>query len=894
LLAYPKRIRQEHGDDMWLTFERHLRDARRAGRGAVFNLWRREIIGLWRGGRRARVTARKRQHAHRRSVGHVRSENTVGAGASWLDFKLGLRMLIKYPGLTVVGGLGIAVAVAIGAALFATSAAIYATLPLDEGDRVVAIENWDRDWNNQERRILHDFVSWRDELESVDDLGAYQDLERNLIVEGTSGKPVTVAAITASAFHLARVPAFMGRTLVEEDERRGGPPVIVIGYELWQNRFTGDPEIVGRNIRLGREVHTVVGVMPAGFGFPISHSLWVPFQLDPLDYERRDGPGIRVFGRLAAGATIEQAGAELAALGLRAATDFPDTHARLAPRIMSYPMQMYDDMEGWEFPLLYLLVVLLLVVVCVNVAVLVYARTATRRREITVRSALGASRRRIVTQLFIEALVLSSVAAGVGLAIAALAFRQAGSVMSMLSNNFIPFWIDFGVSAGTVVYVAALAVFGAVVVGVVPALQFTGRRVQSGLQHAVAGGSAMRFGGMWTAMIVLQVAFAVAVLPAAVSVGRMTVAYGFADPGFAADQFLTARLLMDYEVPRSAETDAYWNAFYSRHRELQAELVRRLDDEPGVTDVIVTLGPPGMEPIVRIEVENAADAQLRVGVGRVDIDFFDAFDVPVLSGRRFHPADVGATTVIINESLAQWVGDGNVLGRRIRFVNRGLTTNPDEVKAPWYEIVGIVSDFSSQMEPDRTVAKVYQAMAPGDVYPSTLTMRIESGAPLTFSPRLAEITTTIDPALRLDDVLTLEQVMREEQGGWRIGGWALALLTVSVLLLSAAGLYALMSFTVTQRRREIGIRVALGAEPHSLLASIFSRALRQLTLGVVVGIGVASLLDWGTAGEFTGGEGAVLLAGVAAFMLAVGLLAAVGPARRGLRIHPTEALQDGG
>lgn len=812
-------------------------------------------------------------------------------GMSWLDFKLGFRMLIKYPGLTLVGGLGIAVAVAIGAALFATSAAVYATLPLDEGDRVVAIENWDTGWNNQERRILHDFVSWRDELESVEDLGAYMDFERNLIVEGTRGEPVRVAAITASAFHLARVPAFMGRTLVEEDERRGGPRVVVIGYDLWQNRFVSDAEIVGRNVRLGREVHTVVGVMPEGFGFPISHSLWIPFQLNPLDYERRDGPGIRVFGRLAPGATIEQARAELAALGHRAATDFPETHARLAPRIMSYPMQMYDDMVGWEFPLLYLLVVLLLVVVCVNVAVLVYARTATRRREITVRSALGASRRRIVTQLFIEALVLSSVAAGVGLAIAALAFRQAGAVLSMLSNNFIPFWIDFGVSAGTVIYVAALAVFGAVVVGVVPALQFTGGRVQTGLQQAAAGGSAMRFGGTWTAMIVLQVAFAVAVLPAAVSVGRMTVSYGFADPGFAADQFLTARLLMDFETPRSAETDAYLNAFYSRYRELQAELVRRLDDEPGVTDVIVTVGPPGMESPIRIEVENAADAQLRVGLGRVDIDFFDAFDVPVLSGRRFHPADVGATAVIINESLARLVGDSNVLGRRIRFVNRSGPPNANAEEAPWHEIVGIVSDFSNPMEPDRPAAKVYQAIAPGDVYASIVTMRIESGAPLTFAPRLAEITATIDPTLRLRDVLTLEQVMREEQGGWRIGGWGLALLTLSVFLLSAAGIYALMSFTVTQCRREIGIRTALGAEPHRLLASIFSRALRQLTLGVAVGIGVGAVLDWGTAGEFTGGEGAVLLAGVAAFMMAVGLLAAIGPARRGLRIQPIEALR---
>jgi putative ABC transport system permease protein len=803
---------------------------------------------------------------------------------SWLDVKLGLRMLVKYPGLSLVGGLGIAVAVAIGASVFATSAIMYAPLPFDEGERVVAIELWDRDWNDQERRILHDFVAWRDDLGTVRDLGAYANYERNLIVEGGLAEPTAVAAITASAFRLARVPPLMGRPLVPDDEAEGAPPVVVIGYDTWQRRFGADPNVVGRVVRVGNAAHTVVGVMPEGFGFPISHNLWMPFRFDASDYGRRDGPGIYVFGRLAPGSTLEQAQAELNTTASRAAQDFPETHARLTPRVMPYTLQLYDDMEGWELPFLFVLVMMLLVVVCVNVAVLVYARTATRTAEIAVRSALGASRRRIVTQLFVEALVLSVIAALVGVAVAAFAFKQVGAFTSQLGA--VPFWMDFGLTPGTVLYALLLAMLGAAIVGIVPALNVTGRRVQAGLQHVTAGGARMRLGGTWTALIVSQVAITVAALPAAFAVGKMAVTWGLTDPGFPADEYLTAQLRMDAPAAETCRDCPDRDmppreAFDIRYRELQTELVRRLEAEPEVTAVTVTATPPGMEYPARIEVEGEADMPYRVGTARVDAQFFDALDAPILTGRPFHPEDAGAPVAIVNQSFVRLVG-GNAIGRRVRFA-------ADE---PWLEVIGVTSDFSNQMEPDYPTGKVYRAIAPGDVYPSMITMRIATGSPVTFQRRLREITMGLDPTLRLREVFTLERVMREEQAGWRIGGWGLGALTLSVLLLAAAGIYAMMSFTVAQRRREIGIRTALGAHPRQLLKSIFARALRQLGIGVAVGLGVAAFLDLGTGGEFTGGGGVVVLVGVAAFMMAVGLLAALGPARRGLRIQPTEALKE--
>src|SRR5919106_2374159 len=345
---------------------------------------------------------------------------------SWLDIKLGLRMLVKYPGLTLISGLGMAVAVAIGAGFFVIMTAIFSGLPLDEGERVVAIETWDTEVNRREGRILHDFATWRDELKSVEDLGAFRNNARNLVAPDGPAEPVTVAEMTAAGFRVARVPPLLGRPLVEEDEQEGAPLVIVIGYDVWRTRFASDPAVVGRSVRLGNTVHAVVGVMPEGFAFPVNHSFWAPLRADPSDYERRRGPGITVFGRLALGGTLDGAQAELTTIGLRAAAAFPETHERLRPRIIPYTDAFNASDEIWSFRLMHLLFTMLLVVICMNVAILVYARTATRQGEIAVRSALGASRRRIVTQLSVEALVLSAGAAAGGLVVAGGTLRQAG------------------------------------------------------------------------------------------------------------------------------------------------------------------------------------------------------------------------------------------------------------------------------------------------------------------------------------------------------------------------------------------------------------------------------------------------------------------------------------
>ena len=904
LLAYPSRIREERGGDMWLTFERHLRDARVTGRFAVFNLWRREVATLWRGGRGARISARKRRPAQRPRIGPALKKSFMGAGMSWLDFKLGLRMLIKYPALTLVGGLGMAVAIAIGASFFTISYSyIQPTLPLDEGERVVGIENWDGGANDQDRRSLHDFVTWRDELESVEDLGAFRTVGRNLIVPDGPTEPVGVAEMTASGFRVARVPPLLGRTLVEEDEREGALPVVVIGYDVWQTRFAGDPAIVGRDVRLGNTMHTVVGVMPEGFAFPINHSFWAPLQADPADYERRQGPEIYVFGRLAPGVTLEEAQAELTTIGQRTAAAFPETHGQLRPLIVPYTaLPGIFSGTSWEFFLAQLLLSMLLVAVCANVAILVYARTATRHGEIAVRTALGASRLRIVAQLFVEALVLSAGAAAVGLVIARLALRQVDFFLAQAFDGQLPFWMDLGLSPGTVVYVVGLTVLAAVIVGVVPAVKATGRRMQSALRQ-LGGGTGMRFGRTWTVLVVAQVAFAVAVLPGAVFHAWEFIRRGIAEPGFAAEEFLTTRLEMDRETPPSAEAEAHRREFASRYGDLQVELVRRLEAESGVSAVTLASSLPGQEPTARIEVDGVpppagSASGSRVRFLRVDGNFFDAFDVPILTGRQFRSGDLdtASTAVIVNRAFVQqFLDDGNALGRRVRYLGtRDRRPRSDSESGRWYEIVGVVGDLPANTMDESVQTRLYHPMAPGQLYPVSLALRVRGAAPASFAGRLREITTALDPTQRPQEIRPLDVVLREEQGLYRLGAWAFGLVTLSVLLLSAAGISALMSFTVTERRREIGIRSALGADPRRILGSIFSRALGQLVIGGVVGVMLAALLERLTGGALMAGQGTVLLPAVAVLMIAVGLLAAVGPARRGLRIQPIEALRADG
>ena len=835
----------------------------------------------------------------------------------WLDVKLGVRMLIKYPGLALVGGFGIAVAVAIAAGAFSV---IYGTflvssLPLDEGGRIVSLQSWDQVASNPERRILHDFDVWREELQAVQQLSAFRMLTPNLITPGAQPESVRVASMSASGFRVARVQPLLGRYLVEDDERVGAPPVVVIGEHVWRNRFAADAEILRRTIQLGAASYSIIGVMPEGFAFPVNHAFWVPLHSGFVRPEPLSGPDLMVFGRLAPGATLESAQAELATIGRRAAVAFPKTHAHLRPQVLPYPytfVGLHESQDVAGVLLMNAIITMLLVLVCLNVAILVYTRTAMRQAEISVRTALGASRGRIVAQLFIEAFVLSVAGAAAGVAIAALALRQVAAATLHIASE-LPFWVSFQLSPQSILYAAALSVLAAAIVGIVPALKATRRGVQTGLRVIGAGGSGMRLGKTWTALVIAQVGFAVALMPAAIFNAWENLRAEMADPGFAAEEFLTARLGMD-DAPRADAAAHGTQEFTRRYADRQSELMRRLEAEPQVSSVTYAMAVPGDEPGARVETESLAatsnpTTSHEVRFNRVDVNFFRAFDIPILAGRGFEPSDTApasagpteppeAAAVVVNQSFAQRIFGGAALGRRVRYAARSFTSSgaalQDEQSGQWHEIVGIVKDFPTGVSPGMkgSQLKLYHAVAAGEVQPVNIALRVRGGDLSTFAQRLPQIAAAVDPDLQLRNPLTMDEALRKEQWVRRLEAAVLGSISLSVLLLSSAGIYALMSFTVSQRRKEIGIRMALGADGKRIVASIFSRALGQLAAGAALGMAAGAALERASGGELMRGNAAVVLAAVALFMMTVGFLAALGPARQGLRIEPTEALRE--
>ena len=824
-----------------------------------------------------------------------------------LDFKLGFRMMVKYPGLTLAGRLAMAVAFAISVGSTSAFRSMLRTpRPLEN---VVTVRTWNvtRGRRHEYGASVRDFVRWSNELQSLENLSAFVHFQRrNLITDDGRGDPVNSAEITPSAFRLFRVPPLLGRPLVEEDAREGALPVAVIGYDVWRTRFGSDPTIVGQDVRLGGTVFTVVGVMPKGFAYPVNHGLWTPLRAELLGRELGGGPRVEILGRLGPGVPLASAQAELTTIGLLETTSFAETHDDLRPGLVDYAARHLnvEDTPPGAIQMVQFFFALLILVPFANVAILVYARTARRQGEIAVRNALGANRARIVMQLFVESFVLAAVAAALALLLVRIVFGQINVFLMRLGNAEFPFWYSFSVSSSAVWYLVGLTVLAAAIVGVVPAVQATGRHVHLGLRK-VGGGAGMRLGTTWTVLIVVQVAVTVAVLPLAAGVAWNTSRLGFAGPGSGTEDILTAKLVTAYDPPPDVETAAdYRREFRARLATVWNEMKSNLEAEPAVAGVTYAGVVPGDMPMQFFSFELEGETAPRDSTSSsrvvkqytlVDVGFFKFFDIPLLAGRFFEAADRDQElgTVIVDRTFVQeTLGDINTVGRRIRFVRSG-----DGEPGPWWEIVGVVEDFPlNETNLLQFHGAVYSAQMP--VSPG-LAVRVGS-PPATYSGRLREIVTAVDPSLGLSNILPLDEVYRSRLDTMfgRLMAWTISLAILSLLFLSTAGIYALTSFAVSLRRREIGIRVALGAHQHRILGSIFSRAAMQLSLGVALGIAAAVpvAVYWESIpfdGVFLGSPDVPgVLVAVAVIVLAVGLFGSLGPAMRGLSIQAADVLKE--
>ena len=854
-----------------------------------------------------RAEARRRALVTFGGVQQHRETLREGRGtAMWsgisLDLKLGARMLVKYPGLTIVGGLAMAFGIWFGAVTSQMYGIVTGTtLPLPDGDRIVKIQSWDLKTRNDEDRVLYDYQLYRG-LRSITDLGAYRDASVNVVGADGSAQPAVAAEVTASAFRIAPERPLHGRVLEVADERPGAAPVVLLGYEVWRERFDGNPQVVGRNIQLGSNFATVVGVMPEGYVFPTSHELWMPLRTD-VPAAPRQGGEITVFGRLAPGSSFENAQTEVAALGKRLAAEHPTTHAQLQPHVLPYTQASVDSSDMAQMKALtHFFVVMLVAVVCCTVALLLFARAASRETEILVRSALGASRRRIVTQLFAEALVLAGVAAVVGLASAQLTLTRLGRPYLEMNYGRLPFWYEFDLAPLTIAWALALALVGAVIAGVLPGRKIT-RGLGTRLRAGTAGGGGVSFGGVWTAVIVTQVALTVA-FPAVVMVvrGEMQRLQSY-DIGFRAEEYLGVSVGIDGPAAGTADSSST-AALRARFSASVDALRSQLEAEPGIAGVsLVDRMPADYHPEKAVEVVSMPGTpSVQVSTAKIDLSYFDVLQAPVRSGRAFTSADVSpdARVVIVDEGFVNDVMPGrNPVGHRIR-ISTGSTLDSNRAQLPWYEIVGVVKDLGMRHPIQRDpTAGVYLPLLPDSRTVVSMVVR-GRGDPLAVAPRIRELATAVDPSLRIESMTRIDEAMLPLV--WFLTLWMRMTmgLTAVALLLSLAGIYAVLSYTVARRTREIGVRVALGASARLVITSIFRRPLTQVVLGVVAGTTIIAIatLAMQESQEFAGlrGRGLTIeqvatLIGYAILMVGVCMLACVAPTIRALRVQPTEALR---
>jgi predicted permease len=812
------------------------------------------------------------------------------------DYTLGLRMLLKYPGLTIAGGLALAIAIGIGAGWYDIWGKLLSpTIPLVEGDRIVLIETQNTLTNRPEPRIARDFLEWRRELKTIEDLGAYRTVARTLATSQTTPQPIRVAELTAAAFRTARVPPLLGRGLLASDETPGALSVIVLGYNVWQRSLGGRQDVVGLTVNIGKTPATVIGVMPDGFAYPVNHDAWSPLQLRG-SYGPLEGGAISVIGRLAAGVTRAQADAELRVLAAPAAAAFPATHEHLQSRVAG-PGEVRDLTGFAQLALTNVPAMLVLLIACMSVGTLVYARTATREGEIAVRTALGASRWRIVGQLFVETFVLTSTAAAAGLIAADATTRWA--IRTQFTEA--PFWITPGLKLTTILYAGVLAVVSAGTLSLLPALRATRARVQPHLANLGSAAATLRFGHVWTGVMMAQVALTAIAIPAAMETASETVRNGRIRASFPSGEYLAARLDLD----RGVDEDAA--AFEERRGRAYEDLERRMAEEPGVIAVTFADRVPGTTPRgqsvdVATSQGSASAFEDSPQTWSVGAGFFEAFDHPIVLGRAFHEGDRNshARTVIVNETFARRLASltaASPVGSRLRY-RASPYLEPDDPgyaemvarSAEWFDIVGVVRDLG--LDPDdrgREKPAVFHAASAGTLSSLVMSVRVR-GNPATYVARLPIIAADTNAPLSVLEARTLEDWISRRDMNMLVTTGAQVGTTSLVLFLSALGIYSLMSVTVSRRTREIGLRAALGARPRDVLAGTLSRA------AVLIGSGVFAggflLLLFVAASRDDVALYAGFLATTTGVMLVAALLASIVPARRALRINPIDALRD--
>jgi putative ABC transport system permease protein len=808
-------------------------------------------------------------------------------GTLMQDIRYGLRGLWRNPAFTLVAVLSLALGIGANTAIFSlVNAVLLRPLPLlKEPERLVLV------WEDQASiGVTRDdvapgnFFDWKAQNQVFEEMAALRWLSVNLTGDGEPER-VQAYGATANFFPLLGVQPALGRNFLPEEDSPGAARAVILSYGLWQRRYGGEPDIVGRSIVLDGEKYAVVGVMPAGFQFlQSSVGLWVPASFSQEELTLRSSNYLTVVGRLKPGVTLDQAQADIGAITERIAHDYPNDAQGLKSEVVPLREQLTGRIQR-SLIMLLCAVTLVLLIACANIANLLLARAAGRRKEIAVRTALGASRTRIVRQLLTESVLLSTLGSVCGLLLAEWSFEFLKKLIPDSMALIASLKIDLTVLG----YTLLISLLTGIVFGLAPALQASRIDLNEALKQS-GGRTGLSAGGgrLRGAFVVVEVALALILLVGAglliQTVFHMQSQYSFFEP----EKLLTLRTALPLnKYKEHARRVAFYDQVLERVRAL-----------PGVVNAGYTTSVPlqwkgGANGFMIEGQEQRPDSVTPNAIHRqINTDYLQTMSIALREGRYFdeHDDEQSQPVVIINETLARqyWPGQ-NPLGRRI---NLG---SPDE-GMPWMTVVGVAVDVR-QMGMDAPVkAEMYlpyrQIKTHAFFGPRDLVVRT-NGDPVSLVPAVRHEIQSVDPDQPLSNIATMEKLLADETGARGLGMMLLAAFASLALVLAVLGIYGVLAYSVAQHTQEIGVRLALGAQPRDVLKLILGHGLFLTLIGVGIGLAgaiavtrlIASMLFNVSATD------PVTFAAVSLLLITVALIASYIPARRAMRVDPMEALR---
>jgi putative ABC transport system permease protein len=797
----------------------------------------------------------------------------------WNDLRFAARGLRKTPGFAVMAIACIALGVGATTTIFsAVNAILIRPLPYRDADRLVAVysQNIPRGYHGT-NISWDDYISWRDENKSLAGLGIWTWTTKTLS-EGETER-IAGAYVSANLFPTLGIAPLMGRNFATSEETLGRDNVALISHGLWKRRFGGDASIVGRTITMDSRPFVVVGVMPPNFNFPDRGDVWIPFAVNPAQEGRGNRGYAGAIGRLKSGVTLDQSRADFETVSKRLERDYPNESTGWSAELKSLREDLTGDLRT---PLLVFLaaVGLVLLIACANVANLMLARGASRYREIAVRMALGAARGRLIRQLLTESMLIAVLGGLVGI----VAGVYGVQLFKFAFPSDVPFYFTLAADPRALFVAAGVIVVTGVLFGALPALRTTRVDVNGALRDGARGGDGASRVAMRNTLVVAEVGLSVILMVGAMLLIRSYRAYITTDLGFDQQGILTARITLPRATygPQSRRV-----AFFEQLQARTAAL-------PGVKVVGLSQGIPfsGWDLQSELKVFGRPPARLNQEIishyQYVFPTFFQSMGIALQRGRMFAAADRDTVNPVgvVNETFVKQVFPAeDPIGKRVKF-----GSSPRE---PWITIVGVVRDFRHYRLPQPMGPAVYMPYAASPASSQTLSIRTTAADPHSLVPSLREIVRQIDPQIALYDVKTMDEAVNRSLWRQRLQGQVLGIFAVLALVLAVVGIYGVISYTVAQRTRELGVRVALGAQRSHVLRLVLGQGARLAVMGIAVGLVGAFALKGTLATLLYGVKSTDLVSfvGVPLLLGAVTLVATYLPARRAMKVDPLVAIR---